>query len=151
MTAPPYGVAMTDEEIAAFLERQGHGVLSFGGETPYGLPISFGYDVIDNRCIFQLVSGDTSKKQDYIDASPAVTLVSYDWGSIDNWHSVIIDGEMVEIPDDSPEAVDAADIFAESATAVGLSVFEGSFDDLEPSWYTLQIEEMSGRRAPDLE
>ena len=49
MPADPHKKEMTDEQIADFLVRQGHGVLSFGGERPYSLPLSFGYDADTDR------------------------------------------------------------------------------------------------------
>jgi nitroimidazol reductase NimA-like FMN-containing flavoprotein (pyridoxamine 5'-phosphate oxidase superfamily) len=146
-----YGVVMTDEEIGSFLARRGHGVLSFGGDVPYGLPISFGYDVLNNRCIFQLLFDEDSKKAAYLDSSSAVNLVTYEWDSADEWQSVVIDGELSAIPDDSPEAVDAAEVFAEFATVVGLSVFDRPVEDLKSGWYELDIQEMSGRKSPAME
>lgn len=144
-----YGVEMSETEVAEFLERQGHGVLSFGGDTPYGLPISFGYDVLENRCIFQLVLGDESKKRAYLDESDEVNLVAYDWQHVDDWQSVIIDGHVRPIPDDGSEAVDAARVFSELATAPSLTVFERPISELEPVWYELEIEAMTGRQAPN--
>ncbi|GAB6860869.1 pyridoxamine 5'-phosphate oxidase family protein [Haloplanus litoreus] len=145
-----YGVEMSDEEIGSFLARRGHGVLSFGGEVPYGLPISFGYDVLNDRCVFQLLFPDDSKKGAYLDESAAVTLVAYEWESVDEWRSVIVDGELSPIPDDSPEAVDAAAVFAEFATVVGASVFDQPLEELDSNWYDLSIRASSGRKSPRL-
>ncbi|SDM91663.1 Pyridoxamine 5'-phosphate oxidase [Halogranum gelatinilyticum] len=144
------GVEMTEAEIGAFLERQGHGVLSFGGETPYGLPVSFGYDVFENRCILQLVFTKGSRKQSHLNDSNAVHLTVYEWDGIDDWTSVLVDGHLSPI-ESSPDVVDAAEIFAEFATMVGFSVFDQTADELEPQWYELTIDEMSGRTAPALE
>jgi nitroimidazol reductase NimA-like FMN-containing flavoprotein (pyridoxamine 5'-phosphate oxidase superfamily) len=58
-----YGEEMDEKEIAEFLTDQGHGVLSIGSTEPNGLPLSFGYDVIENRCIFQLLFGPDSEKR----------------------------------------------------------------------------------------
>ncbi|WP_435065373.1 pyridoxamine 5'-phosphate oxidase family protein [Halobaculum sp. EA56] len=143
-----YGVEMTDTEVAEFLTRQGHGVLSFGGEEPYGLPISFGYDVVDNRCIFQLVSDADSKKEAALTESNRVNLVAYEWNDIDDWRSVIITGELSPIPDDSIEAVDAASIFAEYASVTSLTVFDESLSELTVVWHELDIAEMTGRQSP---
>ena len=66
MDGEDYGIQMSNTEVAEFLTEQGHGVLSFGGETPYGLPLSFGYDLMNNRCIFQLVSKPNSQKQRHL-------------------------------------------------------------------------------------
>jgi len=144
-----YGVEMTDTEIAEFLARQGHGVLSFGGEKPYGIPISFGYDVLENRCVFQLISDTDSKKEQALELSKAANLVAYEWKDVTDWRSVIIDGHLTSIPDDSPEAIDATEIFAEYASVVGLSVFDKSLSELTPVWYELEIAEMTGRQAPE--
>lgn len=143
-----YGVEMTDTEVAEFLTRQGHGVLSFGGEEPYGLPISFGYDVVDNRCIFQLVSDADSKKEAALTESDRVNLVAYEWNDIDDWRSVIITGELSPIPDDSIEAVDAASIFAEYASVASLTVFDEPLSELTVVWHELDTAEMTGRQSP---
>lgn len=150
MSAADVGVEMTDEEIAAFLTRQGHGVLSFAGDEPYSLPISFGYDVLENRCIFQLVFHDESTKRERIEASPRVTLVSYEWRDPDDWRSVIVVGELRWIDEESPEALDASEVFAEYASLAGLAVFDRPAPDLDPEWYELEIASMSGRHAPEV-
>jgi len=146
-----YGTAMTDEEIGSFLAQRGHGVLSFDGDVPYGLPISFGYDVLHNRCVFQLLFAEDSKKSAYLDESAAVNLVADEWRSPDEWRNVVVDGELSAIPDESPEAVDAAAVFAEFATAVGLSIFDRPIEELDSGWYELDIRELSGRQAPGME
>jgi len=143
-----YGVEMTDKEVAEFLTRQGHGVLSFGGEDPYGLPISFGYDVLANRCIFQLVSDADSKKDAALMESTRVNLVAYEWNDVDDWRSVIITGELSPIPDDSIDAVDAAGIFAEYASVASLTVFDKPLSELAVVWHELDIEELTGRHSP---
>jgi len=148
MPGDPYGVEMSETEIAEFLTRRGHGVLSFGGEDPYGLPISFGYDPIDNRCIFQLVSAPDSRKQASLRESDAVNLVAYEWVAIDDWQSVVVDGRLTPIEADTPAAIEAAGVFAEYGSVVGLSVFNRPIDELDAAWYELRIDEMRGYRSP---
>ncbi|MEA5386398.1 pyridoxamine 5'-phosphate oxidase family protein [Haloarculaceae archaeon H-GB11] len=114
MTTDPLGVEMDAEELAAFLSSHGHGVLSFGGDVPYGIPVSFGYDPAERRCILQLVFHHDSKKRDYVEESDAASLCAYDWQGPDDWRSVVLSGSLEEIPDDTPEAVDAAGVFAPS-------------------------------------
>jgi nitroimidazol reductase NimA-like FMN-containing flavoprotein (pyridoxamine 5'-phosphate oxidase superfamily) len=143
-----YGVEMTTKEIAEFLTRQGHGVLSFSGREPYSIPISFGYDVLENRCIFQLVSDTDSRKEGALEQSNAVSLVAYEWTDIDDWKSVIITGKLFSIVDESPEAVDAAEIFSEYASVTSLTAFEEPLSEMTAVWYELDIEEMEGRQAP---
>jgi nitroimidazol reductase NimA-like FMN-containing flavoprotein (pyridoxamine 5'-phosphate oxidase superfamily) len=143
-----YGVEMTDEEIHSFLTRRGHGVLSFGGDRPYAVPISFGYDASENRCVLQLVNVEDSKKQRYLDESSTVHLAAYEWNSVDDWRSVLIDGHLSPIPSDTAGEIDAADIFFEYADAVSLTIFDRPTAELEPEWYELRIEAMSGRKSP---
>jgi nitroimidazol reductase NimA-like FMN-containing flavoprotein (pyridoxamine 5'-phosphate oxidase superfamily) len=139
---------MSSTEIAEFLTRQGHGVLSFSGDEPYGLPISFGYDPIDNRFIFQLVSAPDSRKQAYLDESDAVNLVAYEWQSVDDWRSVVIDGHLTVIEEGSPAAIEAAEVFAEYGSVVGLQVFNKPLEELEPDWYELEVTDMEGYKSP---
>jgi nitroimidazol reductase NimA-like FMN-containing flavoprotein (pyridoxamine 5'-phosphate oxidase superfamily) len=148
MSRDKYGVEMTDTEIAEFLTRQGHGVLSFGGEVPYGLPVSFGYDVLENRCIFQLLFDPDSRKQSHIDESDAASLVAYEWVDIDDWRSVVIDGRLDRIDADEPAALDAAEVFADYGSVVGLTVFNRPLEELRAEWYQLDIVEMRGFQSP---
>lgn len=151
MTSDSHGAEMTDEQIAEFLARQGHGVLSFGGDQPYSLPISFGYDGADDRCIFQLVHDGDSEKRARLGESTAVSLVAYDWCSPHDWQSVVVAGRLRPIDDGSPEAIAAADVFAEHASAIGLSVFSKSLAELDTRWSSLDIDDMSGYRSPRLD
>jgi nitroimidazol reductase NimA-like FMN-containing flavoprotein (pyridoxamine 5'-phosphate oxidase superfamily) len=143
-----YGIEMTETEIAEFLTSQGHGVLSFGGETPYGIPLSFGYDVLENRCIFQLISGPDSRKQASLAETKAVNLVTYEWSDVDNWRSVVLDGELSPIEAETPEAIDAAEIFAEHGSVVGVEVFDRPLERMDAEWYELRIETMQGYKSP---
>lgn len=145
---PPYGVEMDDHEMAAFLQRRGHGVLSFGGEEAYAFPVSFGYDVTEHRCILQLVFTPGSRKREFLDPDAGVRLTAYEREGPDDWRSVMIGGRLSPLSDAPGTAVDAAEVFAPYATTVSLSVFDGPTEDLEPAWYELRIEEMSGRRSP---
>jgi len=143
-----YGIEMTETEIAEFLTSQGHGVLSFGGETPYGIPLSFGYDVLENRCIFQLISGPDSRKQASLAEKKAVNLVTYEWSDVDSWRSVVLDGELSPIEAETPEAIDAAEIFAEHGSVVGVEVFDRPLERMDAEWYELRIETMRGYKSP---
>ncbi|MFD1597446.1 pyridoxamine 5'-phosphate oxidase family protein [Halobellus rarus] len=148
MTSGAYGIEMSDGDVAEFLTRQGHGVLSFGGDVPYGLPISFGYDVLHNRCVFQLVFHEGSEKRARLDDSSHVSLVSYEWNGPDDWRSVVITGTLAPIEDTDSAALDASEVFAEYASVAGLSVFDRPSAELDPEWYELQIDELNGRHSP---
>jgi len=141
-------IEMTRTEITERLNRQGHGVLSFGGERPYGVPLSFGYDRSDGRCIFQLLSAPESTKRACIAASERVTLAAYEFSHVDSWWSVVVAGRMAAIAPESQDAVAAAEVFAEHASVVGLSIFDRALGDLEAEWFELSVDELHGYRAP---
>jgi len=148
MSEVQYGVDMSSAEIGEFLARRGHGVLSFGGDEPYGIPISFGYDPLENQCFFQLLSSPESQKRERLQESDRVSLTAYEWNAVDDWRSVIVRGRLVPIETGSPDALEAADVFAEHGAVVGLSVFHESVEDLDGQWYELRIDEMTGYHAP---
>ena len=148
MTQGSYGVAMSDHEIATFFDECGDGVLAFGGDLSYAIPISFGYDVVENRVIFQFVFGPESKKRSYIETGGDVSLVTYDWADPDDWRSVIATGSLSPIEADSPAEVAASEVFAPRATAIPMAGFGLSADELDPQWYELAVEERHGRQAP---
>jgi nitroimidazol reductase NimA-like FMN-containing flavoprotein (pyridoxamine 5'-phosphate oxidase superfamily) len=146
-----YGIEVADDEIAAYLTRQGHGVLSFGGEVPYGLPISFGYDVLENRCVFQLLFDVESRKREYVERADRATLVVYEWVDPDDWRSVVVDGRLRRIGPGSPAAVDASEVFAEYASVVALTVFDRPVTDPDPEWYELRGDELTGYQSPTVD
>ncbi|WP_369335100.1 pyridoxamine 5'-phosphate oxidase family protein [Halobellus inordinatus] len=113
--------------------------------------MSFGYDVIENRCIFQPVFHEESEKQARLEESPTVSLVTYEWTDPSDWRSVVITGTLHAIDGDTPEAIEASEIFAEYASVAGLTVFEQEAPALDPEWYELEIDEMNGRHPPPLE
>lgn len=148
MSTDRFGIEMTNAEIEAFLAERGHGVLSFGGAAPYGIPLSFGYDDPQNRCIFQLFSGSESKKRSSLAATDAVSLVAYEWAGVDDWRSVVVDGQLGVTDPGMPEAQAVSEIFAEHGSVVGTEVFNRPLEELESEWYELDIERMSGYESP---
>ncbi|MFC7134827.1 MULTISPECIES: pyridoxamine 5'-phosphate oxidase family protein [Salinibaculum] len=139
---------MSDEAIAEFLSSRGHGVLSLGGDRPYALPMSFGYDGPNRRCVMQFMSGPDSRKRDRVDPGTPACLVVYEWHHEDDWRSVIAEGQLDPIPAGSERERAAGDRFGEDAATVGLSIFGHPVADLDPQWYDLEIETLSGYRSP---
>lgn len=146
MSRDEYGMVMDDEETARFLENQGLGTLSMGNETGgYGIPMSFGYDRVNDRCIFQLSFREESMKARYIESGNRVTFSTYDWEAMDDWRSVVIRGTLHEL---SPgESSLAGGIFAAFSKIASPEVFQEPIGDLDFEWYELQIDDMHGRRA----
>ena len=146
------GTPMDQRDIDDLLTATGYGILSLASDDePYSLPISFGYDVLENRCIFQLVFHEDSEKSARLEASNRVSLVAYEWNDPSDWRSVVVEGRLRPIEEASPAAMDASEIFAEFASLAGLSVFDRPSADLDPAWYELEITKMKGREAPSIE
>ncbi|MFT4889140.1 MAG: nitroimidazol reductase NimA-like FMN-containing flavoprotein [Halobacteriales archaeon] len=136
------------EETRAFLGEHGHGILSLAREgTSYGIPLSYGYDEGQHRCIFQLLSVEDSRKEQFLEATEQATLTVYDYGSEDgSWQSAIATGAIVELPD---EAVSnrAAAIFFRRAADTAATVRESSDAGPDRRWYALEVDSLSGREA----
>ncbi|MFP8888677.1 pyridoxamine 5'-phosphate oxidase family protein [Natrialbaceae archaeon A-CW2] len=150
MSSDSYGVVMDDDAVAEYLESKGVGTLSFGNETGgYGIPMSFGYDRVEDRIIFQLSFGEESLKAKYIEEGNQVTLSAYDWESIHDWRSVVVRGTLHEIP--VAENSRPAGIFAAFSKIASPEVFQEPLKDLDFEWYDLRIDDVHGRRAVDAE
>lgn len=148
MVEDGYGVEMSGAEIASFLDSRGHGVLSIGGEIPYAIPISYGYDADNERFVFQFLWHEESAKREQLDANDRGTLTVYRFEHPDEWRSVVATGRFERIEDDTDAAVAAAHVFAPHAATVSLTVFERPAEELDAGWCELQIEDISGRQAP---
>jgi uncharacterized protein len=135
-----YGVnRMDDAEIRDFLLNQGMGVLGLPTEdTPYLLPMSYGFDG-DSRLYFTYVLGDDSRKDRLSDRSESAAFLAYSADTMFVWESVLLTGTLDEVPedewDDVREAMAVAwrpDLFREASRVEGVKV------------YRLEVEERSG-------
>ncbi|WP_313686794.1 pyridoxamine 5'-phosphate oxidase family protein [Halobellus marinus] len=101
MSLEEYGVAMDDDEIARCLESMGAGTLAFGDERGgYAIPMSFGYDSVNDRCIFQFSFGEDSRKAAYIERDNRVSLSVHEWNSVTDWRSVVVQGTLEPVPEE---------------------------------------------------
>jgi hypothetical protein len=94
-------VAMTDDERDAFLGRSGTGVLSLAtdaDEPPHAVPVSYGYDPVEETFYFRLAAGSDSDKG-ALEDRPA-TFVTYR-ATDDGWRSVVAGGRLERTTDDS--------------------------------------------------
>ena len=123
---------LTDAEIDAFITDVRCGVLVFTGDKPYAVPLAGRY--AKKTMLLDMVRRP-GRKWDYINKSRKVCFVIWQYGAQSNvpglkeqqYSSVIIEGELEEIPDDKrsyyelppkPEGVDLV-WFALKATTVG--------------------------------
>ena len=90
-------VRMDDEERDEFLTTGGTGVISFPtgtDESPYSVPVSYGYDAAETHFYFRLAVGPDGGREDVV--GRPVTFVTYD--HVDGgWRSVIVTGELDEV------------------------------------------------------
>ncbi|KZN25785.1 flavin-nucleotide-binding protein [Haladaptatus sp. R4] len=90
-------VRMDDEERDEFLTSGGTGVISFPigiDESPYSVPVSYGYDPTDVHFYFRLAVEQGGERDEVIDRP--VTFVTYDHTD-DGWRSVVVRGELDEV------------------------------------------------------
>lgn len=97
----PDAVRMDSDQRNEFLGRSGTGVVSLStaqGDPPHSIPISYGYDPVEEVFYFRLATdGDTEKGE--LD-DQAVSFVTY--GEHDGrWKSVVAQGRLLATTDES--------------------------------------------------
>ena len=95
-----YGLAeMTDKEVQSFLSSQKTGVLGLPtDDTPYLLPLSFGYDG-DTRLYFTYLQGSSSRKATLSEAAETASFLVYTVDTMYNWQSVLLSGRISVVPE----------------------------------------------------
>jgi hypothetical protein len=100
-------VEMTDAEVDAFLSRHETGVLSLArDETPYAIPISYGFDEESRDTFLRLVSTPESEKADFLASIPQARSVVYEEDG-DTYSSVVGVGTLqrVDLDELTPETI----------------------------------------------
>lgn len=100
-------VEMTDAEVDAFLSRHETGVLSLArDETPYAIPISYGFDEGSRDAFLRLVSTPESEKAEFLASSPQARIVVYEEDG-DTYSSVVGIGtlQQVDLDELTPETI----------------------------------------------
>ena len=132
--------SLSSDDIAELLARHETGVLSLAkADTPYAIPISYGYDAADGRFYLRLVSTPESEKRNFLTSSPRARLVIHE--SADSvYRSVIAEGtlEQVSTNELTPERIvqygDAKrplfEIWADSKRDLDIQLFELDPDSL---------------------
>ena len=135
------------EEIDEMLTRQGIGVLAMVDEgQPYAIPMSFGYNAEEMVFPMQWGGGYAGRKSQAIDSNPNVCLTVYERDSDEEavWRSVVITGEVYEIPDDGMERAYAS-IAANAKFPSDTGVWGIPFEDVEFRLFGLSTKDCIGR------
>lgn len=95
-----YGMEqMDDEAIEAFLSTQSLGVLGLPTEnSPYLLPMSYGYEG-GSRLYFFYVVGSESRKVDLSERAETASFLVYSAETLFNWRSVFLTGTIQQLPE----------------------------------------------------
>lgn len=138
---------MTATEIDDFLSRHETGVLALASDnTPYAVPISYGYDADSRSFYMRLVSTPESEKREFLDSSPQVRLVVYnerDGG--ETYHSIVAVGTL--------ETIDPANLTVEDVEQYGTTkrplfeIWGESKANLDIQLYRFEPDDLSGRRT----
>jgi len=132
---------LSADELDAVLGRNETGVLALArGDNPWAIPISYGYNGVENRFYFQLVKTDDSEKQRFLGATtPARLVVTGHRG--ETYTSVIADGTLRKV-------------FRDELSVEEIHQYGGSKRPLMEAWsegedidlYELEPDTLTGRR-----
>lgn len=127
-----YGLEqMDDEAIRGFVASQSTGVLGLpmDGE-PYLLPMSFAFDG-DDSLYFTYLIGSSSRKETLTERTDRARFLIYSVETMFNWQSVLLTGELTEVPEDEwsklEESLTTAwrpELFRTASTSEGVKVYE---------------------------
>lgn len=139
-------VTMDDDEIASFLNAEGYGTLAFGGEPPYAIPMSYGYDPDSREVYIHMSAFEGSEKGARLDGATPASLVVSRYEGPDQWRSVVVDGTLSKL---SEADVDRRDVFESFKTGnlASVDVFNRSLSDISFEWYVLDPSSISGRQG----
>jgi uncharacterized protein len=138
---------MTEAEIDAFLSRHETGVLALADDdTPYAIPISYGYNADEQVFYMRLVSTPESEKRQFLASSPHGRLVVYEeTDSGTTYRSVVAVGSLEEI---APSDLTAAHVEQYGAAKRPLfEIWGESKQDLNIQLYEFSPAKLSGRRT----
>ena len=138
-------VRMDEETRKEFLGTGGTGVLSAGSgpdDPPYSLPVSYGYDTVEDDLYFRLAfSPESEKPTKLADRTPVSFVVHRQ--TDDGWRSVVARGRLEEVTE---AAIDSGVVQAMQRIHIPLvDVFERHPRELAFRFFRLARSEFSGR------
>jgi nitroimidazol reductase NimA-like FMN-containing flavoprotein (pyridoxamine 5'-phosphate oxidase superfamily) len=143
MTGPD-AVQMEDDERDEFLGRSGTGGLSLStasDDPPHSVPVSYGYDPVDEVFYFRLAVGGESGKANPTDRG--TTFVTY--GERDGrWKSVVASGRLVSTTDESLSTESLAGLERTKQIPI-VDIFGEPTSQVEFQFYRLDPDRLTGR------
>lgn len=145
-----YTTGMDEAEIDERLETTDTGVLALADDgDAYAIPVAHYYD--GENLYFRFGLTEDSTKREYWEATETASYVVYgadptdDPRELDSW-SIIITGQLVELPQAERDRFDTAEINRDFAP---IRVFDEAIEDIEITIAELEIETITGRETPD--
>lgn len=136
-------VEMSAAEVDAFLSRHETGVLSLAhDETPYAIPISYGFDEESRDVFLRLVSTPNSEKREFLASDPQARLVVYEEDG-EEYGSVVGVGTLhrVELDALTPETIAQ---YGETRRPL-FEIWADGKSDLDIDLYRFDAERLTGR------
>ncbi len=138
---------MGRQEIDEFVGNRETGVLSMARDnTPYSIPISYGYNASTGAFYMRLVSTPESEKREFLGSSPEVRLVIYD-GTDDQsrYQSVVAKGALEEL-DPTELSVEEIEQYGQAKRPL-FEIWGKERDELDIKLYEFEPDEIEGRKT----
>lgn len=138
-------VELSDAEVDAFLARHETGVLSLArDETPYAIPISYGFDEASRDAYLRLVSTPDSEKREFLGSDPRARIVVYEEDG-DAYTSVVGVGTLrrVDLDELTPESIAQ---YGETRRPL-FEIWADGKADLDIDLYRFVPDSLTGRRV----
>lgn len=145
-----YTRGMDDDEIEERLRTSESGVLSLTKDSDaYAIPLAHYYD--GTGLYFRLGITDESRKREFLETTETACYVLYGADptdhprGLDSW-SVLVTGQLVELPRTEYERFDTAEINRQFSP---IRVFDEAIGDIEITIYELDIDTIAGRATTE--
>ncbi|WP_267642245.1 pyridoxamine 5'-phosphate oxidase family protein [Haloarchaeobius amylolyticus] len=139
-----YTFGMEPDEVERRLAEQGHGTLALADDgDAYAIPISYHYSADDGRILVRLADHEDSDKMHYVEATTTATLVLYGSPESDESWSILVRGDLR--PAEGLTDTQINELYQP------LRVFGEDVAELEPTFWALHPDEVTGRRTGDVD
>ena len=137
---------MSASAVDAFLGRHETGVLSLArDDSPYAIPVSYGYDTDSRTFYLRLVSTPESGKREFLSDTPQTTLVVYEEVRDTTYRSVVARGGL-QTGDPDERSPDQIAQYGEAKRPL-FEMWSAGRAELDIQLYEFQPATLSGRRT----